>query len=706
MITSEEKKISKDENLRRIKKNVDLWRAYFKENNERFNTFKKFVLISSLSRREYDISKSIQRPLLEFNILEAYVSRLLGQFYKNSPDVVVKSKFSNREDTQNEEMASNVEMHMRQIINESDKNGFKYNIWQDILVGGFSAAKVYTQYSGEKSFDENILIKKIFDPTLCGFDPTAKERNKQDGSYCFELFPMRKEEAEEQFGKIFEDMEFVGTFDGFSWSYKNVNEKFIIICDYYEKKKKKTKIVLLSNQTVMTVDEYERFIEGWKESGIIEQAPVIIGKPRYTYLTEIWRYVLCENKIIRKEKTIYTQLPLVFFDGNSCVIKEPSSSTVTQVTRPLIYHAAGAQRLKNLSGQQLCNELENISQGMYLAAKESIPEEYADAYRDPQTANVLIYNAFKDNNPNIPLPPPQIMMRRPIPQEIVATFSGMDSVVQNILGSYDSNMAKLSERDVSGYALERSESMSNASAQPFTVGFLNGLQGCADIIVDLIPKTYTTPRSIPIILPDNKEGYLLINQQGGVKFSFDPGSMEVQVRAGPSFSVQQEKAINEIIGLSKAVPGIADFISQKGLRVILDNIEIRSADQLRKLADEYLNDIQQQKMAAQNNPPQDPNMMFAQVEAKKNEQRAQLEAAKLQQQSKQDVADNQIQIAKLEIENKKLQLELMKTISEINKSSTEEAVMKEKIQDERVKTAVDLAIKANTGKITNKDIKV
>jgi len=45
------------------------------------------------------------------------------------------------------------------------------------------------------------------------------------------------------------------------------------------------------------------------------------------------------------------------------------------MTRPYVYHAKGAQKLKNFAGITLANEMENIVQHKFMIAKEALPKE-------------------------------------------------------------------------------------------------------------------------------------------------------------------------------------------------------------------------------------------------------------------------------------------------------------------------------------------
>ena len=93
----------------------------------------------------------------------------------------------------------------------------------------------YTDWADSKSFLQKIFVERVFDPTLCGFDPLARESHKGDGKYCFEIFPRSAEEAAEEFGKeILSNANFTRTEGQFSWSYYNQQEKIILFCEFFK----------------------------------------------------------------------------------------------------------------------------------------------------------------------------------------------------------------------------------------------------------------------------------------------------------------------------------------------------------------------------------------------------------------------------------------------------------------------------------------
>ena len=662
--------------LERIKTNVRRAYDYFKPNYDRYNEFRRFVFESSLRAEEITLLATISKPQLEFNVLEAYISRLLGEFSKQEPDIEVCADDQNTADTITIKV---VEQHLRHTLTDAANHHTKYEVYKDLLSGGFSTLKVTTDYANPMSMHQVINIERVYDPTLVGFDQLAKYSHKGDGRFAFELFPMSKEDFEEEYPDIpTRDLNFRRDFAGFNWSYLNDSTPIIIVGDYYEKKKRETHIVMVRDGQVMTKRKYDDMLKNWGE---LAAPPAIIGKPRKTVLENVVRYRVIENKVIMHEETDFTHFPLVFVDGSSVMIKTPKNGNVRQVTRPYVYHAKGAQRLKNYSGIALANEVENIVQHKFIIKKEALPkeEEFLQAIKDIQKPSNIIVNAYYEENPDQQIPDPiREIAKIPAPPEIAQSFTGSDALIQNILGSYDASLG-INNNQLSGIAIVEAATQSNAAAMPYIVGYLQGYQRAAQIYVDLLPKYYTTPRTLPIMDEEGKKSYVKINSDDGVDMFYDANALNVLVKAGASFQVQKSRTIMLVKELMSMSPLFAQFIAEKGLPFVLDNMEGKGIDQLKKMVDGWLQELQQQKQMAmqqqqaemQNNPAIQRNQMM--------QQKMQLDGAKQQ--------------AQFAVDMKKLEQDERKLMADVQMSHNANLVQIIKANAERFAKTVDLEIK-------------
>ena len=681
------------DNLERIKKNISTSYMYFEDNYKRFRDFRRFVFCESVTEDQRAMLRRLNRPSTEFNILEAFISRLLGEFAKQEPSITV----SPAEDAPIPiDLCKLVEFNIRHVMYDANKNSFAYELYKDLLSGGFSVGKVWTDYASPMSFDQVIKWSRVFDPTLCGFDPLARDSHKGDGQFSFELFPMLEEDFLEKYPKVKkESIGYMRDIGGFNWSYEDSqSRKTVLIAEYYEKKKKRTKIIKLANGTTMPLNDYKKFKAKWEEleqSGqMIEVIPEIIGKPRWTELETICHYKLIESEIIEYTETDYTYLPHVFFDGHSVILSRGESSSQSyQMTRPYVYHARGIQDLKNFSGQSLANYLQNAVQAKWIVMKEAIPQEkdYVAALTNPQRASTLVVQAFMDNNPDQPIPNPITAVPNvPAPPEVLQAFQVTDPTTQTILGSYASNNGQ-NENDASGKAVIATQSAGNAAAMPYVVGYLSGLNQMANIHVDLMPKYILGKRKLPTMDKAGERDYQEVNTEGNPQIDYGSHALNVCVEAGVNFQVQKNEALQQITSLMQASQEFSSFMNDdETLPILVDNITCYGADRLKEAVPKWVQKKAQMQQQAQQMQQQamqnDPQMI-----------RAKAEMMKIEEKAKQDQVDNQIAIAQLQIDQELAQAKLIEAESKVTGMHVDQVLKMEQQETSKFNHQIDATVK-------------
>jgi len=577
--------------LKRLKKSVERSWNYFQPNYERFNRIKRFAFFSALTTNDLSALEEIGQPQIECNLLEAFLSRQRGEFSKQEPSISVSPADENSTDQLSIIQTKIVEGYFRHLEDQARKDGLATTAYLNTLGGGFHVFKVWTDYVNEMSFDQNIRWGNAIDPCLCGFDPDAVLPHKGDGRYCFEIFPKTEEEAEEM-GIDVSLVKFSRSIGQFNWSYKNDETKHFLICDFYEKKKKDVKIVQIAESELtkrmglkknITKDQYKELEEKWRSFGVIDQLPAIVNE-RMTEKTTIVRYRFIENKVLEYVETNFSDFPLIFVDGNSVLIKDDNSGSVQQVTRPAIYNAIGTQKLVNVAMQTLGNELENTMQHKLIVAEESISEQYADALTNYQVPRVIVYKAYLEKEGvepgTIPLPPPREVVRAPIPPEITGTIQMGFQMLQNILGSYDASLG-INNNQLSGVAIVEGATQSNAAAMPYVNSYIQGLNRVAQVVVNLLPKYIKTQRTLPVMMADGKRDYIKINGDDGISLDYEDNELLVKVDAGPNYAIQKSKTLNQIVALAGAMPSFNEFAnSSQMLPVILKLLDIPYAEEM------------------------------------------------------------------------------------------------------------------------------
>lgn len=641
--------------LSAIKKNVKGSFDYFRDNYKRFSQFKYFLYKSNWSDTERQAIVQMGKPDMEFNVLQSFVDRLIGEFSKQEPSAEISSDSYTPKQVQ---VIKFLEQHLSHVINDDSASSMKIDLWKDLLVGGFSVAEIYTDYTSPMSMMQNIYIRRVFDPLLCSFDPLARESHKGDGRWCCKVFPLSEEDFKEMYPHVdTKTISFTKQIDGFSWSYRNGNKKVVLVADYYEKKKKRFQIVETTDGKVMRKSEYNKMLKSFEEMVMrgetIGVPPSIVGKPRTTETETIVRYRLMESQILSYEETDYSMLPLVFIDGNSEFLKQSDDGDTYQFTKPYIYHAKDPQKFKNYCGSSWANAVENEIQHKFMVAKEALPKEHEFRrwYTDFQHPGTIVYNSVHENNPEMPiLNPIQPIPKIPAPPEVLQGFTVVDGLMQQVLGSYDSALG-INNNQLSGVAVIEAATQSNSAAMPYMLGFLRGLERITQIYVDLIPKYYTTPRTIPIRNSKGKREYIPINQDKSQTFDYEDGVFNVKIKAGASFQVQKQRTIMMVQQLMQTSQVFAQFINEKGLDFLLDNMEGRSIEQLKLEVDQWQKELQQQKQMA---------MQQQQAEMQNNPavMRNQIDMQKLQLESQKMDKQHMVDMLKLEVEHNKIDADL------------------------------------------------
>lgn len=644
--------------LDRIKKNIRHSWEYSRKNYDRFHEFRKYLFDTAIDDNQKTILADQGKPIIEFNFLMAYVSRLLGEFAKHEPSIYVRPANGIPIDPL---IVKIVEDHIRHINYEANKNSCDYEVMKDLLSGGFSVIKVFTEWESSMSFTQVIRKIRVFDPTLCGFDPMARHSHKGDGRYAFELYPKTEEDFKRQYPDVnIDKVRYLRSIEGFNWSYLNQeNEPILLIGEYFEKKMKKARIVKLSNGRVMTSKNYDKFVEWWHQQEqlgeIIEQVPNVVGRSRITEIETICRYNVIESEVFNYEETDYCYLPYVYVCGNNVILQEGESNNTYEFTMPYIYHAKGIQDLKNFSGQCLGNYLDNMIQHKFIVKKEAIPqeEEYQEPIRDVQHARTVVVNAFVDNNPEQQIPEPIREVVNPgAPPEVMGAFTACDGMSQMILGTFDSALG-VNDNQLSGVAVIESATQSNAAAFPYIKGYLQSETQCGNIIADLIPKYKREKEFLPVIDKEGKRDYVGINGKNDdgtnqPRMDYNEKSLQVEISAGVNYSIAKNKALTQIFAMMQASPTAAEFFATEGFPIILDNMEFHGSDIAKEKAEKWLENKSKQ-------PPQpSPDMLKMQSEMAK----IQSKNMELQQKSQMHQSQIQIDIMKLQQDQAKLMRDL------------------------------------------------
>jgi hypothetical protein len=230
---------------------------------------------------------------------------------------------------------------------------------------------------------------------------------------------------------------------------------------------------------------------------------------------------------------------------------------------------------------------------------------------------------------------------------------------------------------------------SSAASKPYLVSLTAAFSRCAQIILDLIPKIYVTPRSIPVLHPNGIRDHQIINkedQQQSVMLQYDPDNLRVKIEVGVNTALQKQITQDQIIRMMAASEAFAKFMNSMGLVTMIDNMSIRGLEELKKKAIEFM---EMEKKAAEAASQQVP------VEQQLIEAEKEIEGARIEQKREEAEGNLAVKSAQVAVDNKKATIEFMKLLAEVKKEELQSAINAEKMDAESASEAIKLAIDIN-----------
>jgi hypothetical protein len=221
---------------------------------------------------------------------------------------------------------------------------------------------------------------------------------------------------------------------------------------------------------------------------------------------------------------------------------------------------------------------------------------------------------------------------------------------------------------------------------PYLTNFLHGWSQIGQMYVDTIPSLNPpeVKRGISIIGKDGKKKQVTIND-GTNNITYKPGDLKVKVEASVNFSIQKSMTLHLITSIMQASEAFNQFINSECLEELIDNMEMRGADQMKLKAEKWMKKLQQQQaqQAQMQQQAQQFQMMNNPIIVKQKE---------LQLKQQQMMADNQIENRKQDIAQQGVDNERMDINQKALNAHNDQLVQLEKSNTEKIRAATELAL--------------
>lgn len=609
----------------------------------------RFICGDQWDTRELAARKSEGRPAMVFDELGQYVNQLIGEVTMNPHAVKVTPRGSGDKDKQAEVRADII----REVEYKSTAKAAYLAGAERAFQSSMGCWRITTQYIDDKSFEQEMCIKRLANPDNVLFDPDTKEADASDMNYAYIVDQVPRDEYKRKYPKA-EIVDFSNELmqSAPSW----IKESAIQVAEYWRVEIERRKLMLVqlpkaAGPEVLYEDELKEMQK------LFPDLQIEVLQERRVDERKITQYITNGVEILEENEWLGQWIPIVPVLGRELYVDFGSGPQ--RVLMSLIRLARGPQRLLNYLRTNEMEEAAMSPKTPFIGVEgqfETHEQEWAEVAKSPKA--YLQYKAMTTSTGQQMLQPPQ---RQPFIPNFAAYEVACEAVRRAIQAAMGiSNLPTAAQRmnEKSGVALKKIESQQQKGSYQFINNFLMSLEHSGRIMNDLLDKIYDTPRSVGARRADGTHYLASLNDQANEKaIDITGDAHDVTISTGPSFESQREEAADFADTIAQ-VPGVFPLIGDLLVR-------LRNLGPIGETIAKRLTPPQYQTQDGQEPPSPQVTQKMQQMQQQAQAlnayaQKLEEEVKKLQEEKQGKIVDNQY---KMNIE--KMKIEASVTIAEI-----------------------------------------
>jgi len=482
------------------------------------------------------------RPCLTINKVDAYVRQICNQQRQQRPRIKCQG-MNNETDAKMAEIITGICRHVE--VNSNADHA--YDTAFDFAVRmGWGYWRVTTDYVRPDSFDQEIYIKPIDNPFTVYFDPNSVAPDGSDAEKALVTVVM----AKENFRKMYPDADDGGSFSARGTGDANaewVTKHDIRIAEYFYTRIESTHLVLLSDGTTAFEDELP-------SAQMMELAGIYEVSRRKTFKKSIKWCKVTAMQVLEEGTWAGKYIPIVPTYGQQCVVDNKRKKF------GLVRMAKDPQRMYNFWQTSMTESVALAPRAKWIMAEgqdENHEQEWASANNTSYA-----YLRYKQTDINgQPAPPPIRQVPEQPPAAIMAASASITQDLQAVVGIFDPS--QLPQGNISGKALQGQQGQVDMTNFHYYDNLTRSIAHTGRIILDLIPKIYSSERVMRIIGDDGKPELTTINERvvgdNGVEQVLNDvtiGEYDVVMETGPGYNTKRQEAVDSMMTLLAADPNL------------------------------------------------------------------------------------------------------------------------------------------------------
>lgn len=428
--------------------------------------------------------------------------------------------------------------------------------------GGIGYWRICTDYADEKSFDQELYIRRIKDSLMVMLDCDCNEFDGSDANYGFVFSDYAHDQFSAKYSidaaEIASTSSGVG--DGDSW----IQRDTIRVCEYYRRHFTKDELWAIPKEDG---SGYHTVKRSELPDNLRAQAEANKGtKRRPIKNVEVQWFLIGGNRVLEKSIIPCDYIPIVRCVGWETVIdgkldRKGHTRQLKDPQRMYNYWASSAVEHVALQGKQpYIGDLRSF-EGLEQYWKDANKENYA----------YLPYNGVDDDGN--PIQAPQRQQPPVMAQGYIQGLQNAANEMAMVSGQYQNQFGAPGPEEA-GVAIQMRRRQGGISTFHYSDNFAQAVRFSCRILLNMIPRVYDTKRVIRVLAIDGKQSEITINpvqQQGvvvqnitatDVQTIFNPnvGTFDVVAEAGPNYQTRREEAfaaMTQIIGQNEKLMGVA-----------------------------------------------------------------------------------------------------------------------------------------------------
>jgi hypothetical protein len=463
------------------------------------------------------------RPCYEFPKLNSHVRQVVNEMRQTRPQGKVRGAEEN--DRGLAEIMQGICRNIESVSNAEQA----YDIaFETAVQGGFGVWRICTDYANEDDFDLDIRIKPVRNPFSVRFDPAAMDIDRRDGRFAFVDDFMSEDEAEREYpeadwGAFFDDAQCV--------DWREAGK--VQISEYWYKKPMRRELWALSSGAVVFADT-----AGLSEEEL-QAAGVTIARRRMINSHKVCMQLTNGHEFLDEPYEFPSKfIPLIPVWGN---IQNIDGEDYWQgMVRP----SKDQQRLHNVHRTAMTEAVAKAPKAPFILKMKWI--KGLEHFWKKANSEDYPYLPVRDDADDIPKRAEQAQ----VPAALIQ-LAGMDNDdMKATTGQYDASLGARSN-ETSGIAQRERKQSGAVATFNYIDNLMYAIRYTYEILVDMIPQVYDTPRVVRVLGEDGGEKWKQLYQEVQdpetgemvVLNDISKGKYDVVVTVGPSYATQRLEAV-------------------------------------------------------------------------------------------------------------------------------------------------------------------